>query len=153
MAGTGTSFPYFSPGPRNNSSQFTSSRGWNPFWLFSISRCWGKANSKSPVSSDKRSYCKWASSKSKVLWHMYALSSSSLLPLLNLQQLCGTLWSSLPLGGSMYWTGKLFTDRFQFSFLHLMFYALCSLLVVLLQPFWLSLLVPLNLDVGIRVGC
>lgn len=107
MVGTGTSFPYFSPGPRNNSSQFTSTRGWNPFWIFGISWHWGKANSKSPVSSDERSYCKWAPSKSKVLWHVYVISSSSLLPLLYLQQLCGTLWSSLPMGGPMYWTGKL----------------------------------------------
>ena len=39
---------------------------------------------------------------------MHALSSSPLLPLFHLQQLCWAFWSPLPLGGAMHWTGMLF---------------------------------------------
>ena len=39
---------------------------------------------------------------------MYAISATTLLSLLHMQQLCGAFWSPLPLGGPVHWIGNCF---------------------------------------------
>lgn len=104
--GVGSSLSYFFSWSGHYSKEFTSTRGRIPLWIFSFCWYWGTTNSKPSVPSIKRSNGQWPSCEGEVLRHLYAVSTSSLLTLLHLQQLCWTFWSPLPLGGAMYWTGK-----------------------------------------------
>jgi hypothetical protein len=105
--GTDTSLSYFCTRSGHYTKEFTSTRGRVPLWLVRFHWYWGTANTKPSVPSNKRSNGQWPSCKSEVLWYLYVVSSSSLLTLLHLQQLCWTFWSSLPLGWPMYWTGMI----------------------------------------------
>jgi len=103
--GADTSLPYFGTWSGHYSKEFTSAWGRVPLWLVRFYWHWGKTNTKPSVPSNKGSNGQWPSCKSEVLWYMYAVSPSSLLTLLHLQQLRWTFWSSLPLGWPMHWTG------------------------------------------------
>jgi hypothetical protein len=103
--GTDTSLSYFCTRSGHYTKEFTSTRGRVPLWLVRFHWYWGTANTKPSVPSNKRSNGQWPSCKSEVLWYLHVVSSSSLLTLLHLQQLCWTFWSSLPLGWPMHWTG------------------------------------------------
>ena len=105
--GVDSSLSYFLSWSGRYPKEFTSTRGRVPLWLFSFCWNWGTPNSEPSVPSNKRSNGKWPFCEGEILWHLYALSSSSLFTLLHLQQLCWTFWSPLPLGGPMYWAGMI----------------------------------------------
>lgn len=104
--GADSSLSYFLTRSGHCSKEFTSTRGRVPLRLFSFYWYRGTANTNPSVPSNKRSNGQWPSCEGEVLRHLYAVSSSPLLALLHLQQLCWTFWSPLPLGGPMYWTGN-----------------------------------------------
>lgn len=105
--GADSSLSYFLTRSGHCSKEFTSTRGRVPLRLFSFYWYRGTANTNPSVPSNKRSNGQWPSCEGEVLRHLYAVSSSPLLALLHLQQLCWTFWSPLPLGGPMYWTGMI----------------------------------------------
>ena len=102
--GFGAAFSHFLSGPGYNSTKLTSPRRGNSLCVFFITWAWGKTNTRPTISSNKRSYSQWCCCEGEILWHMYALPSSSLLPLFYLQQLRSKIWSPLPVGWPMHWS-------------------------------------------------
>lgn len=61
---------------------------------------------KCETTSDERCNGEWLHCQSEILWYLSAIPSSSCLSLLNLQQLCPKVWSSLSMGRSVHRLGK-----------------------------------------------
>lgn len=90
--------------PRYNSSQCTSTRAWTlwcKFWS------WRWPDSTVAFAQNERCLCQWNPCEDQILWYLHAISPPPLFTLLNLQQLCGTVWPPLPLGRAVHWAGKL----------------------------------------------
>lgn len=110
ILGVGAALSYFSPRPRHCSPQFTSTRRRCYIWLFSFNWDWWWNSNTNPTSTpNKRSRYRWSySCEGEVLWHLQVVSSTPLLTLLCMWQLCGKIWSPLPLGGPVHWAGMFF---------------------------------------------
>lgn len=130
----GGSLSYFLRWSGHCSKESSSTRRRVSLWFFSFCWCWGSwpTNTHSSAASNKGSYSQWTCCKGEILWDLYALSSSSLLTLLHLQQLCWAFWSSLPLGGPMHWSGMIIASHGILDFMMcFVFIDVCYLLVCL----------------------
>ena len=127
------SLSHFIRWSRHRSKESISTRRRVSLWFFSFCWCWGSwtTNAKSSVPSNKRSCSQWHCCKGEILWDLYVVSSSSLLALLHLQQLCWAFWSPLPLGGPMHWSGMIVDSHDILDFMiHVFFFiGVCYLLV------------------------
>jgi hypothetical protein len=97
-----SSLPYFCKRSRYYSSKSPPSRRWRLkyiCWLARKSGFWPK------FTSHKRCYGEWDGSQGQILPNVHAIPLTKMLSLLYMQQLRWAFWSSLPVGGAMYWQG------------------------------------------------